>query len=61
MKKFSIFAATESVLKPFLSIEEFTTAFDVFYIESADDLLKKIQTQIPSIIVIDEDFLFKFN
>lgn len=59
MKKFSIFAATESVLKPFLSIEEFTTTFDVFYIESADDLLKKIQTQIPSIIVIDEDFLFK--
>ncbi len=59
MKKFSIFAATESVLKPFLSIEEFTSAFDVFYIESADDFLKKIQTQIPSVIVIDEDFLFK--
>lgn len=59
MEKFSIFAATESVLKPFLSTEEFNSTFDIFYIESSAELLEKIQTKIPSVIVIDEDFLFK--
>ena len=45
MEKFSIFAATESVLKPFLSTEEFNSTFDIFYIESSAELLEKIQTK----------------
>lgn len=60
MEKFSIFAATKKVLEPFLSTEKFNSAFDIFYIENDEEFLKKMESIIPSIIVLDEDFLFKY-
>ena len=60
MEKFSIFAATQKVLEPILSTEKFNSVFDIFYIESEAEFLKKMESVIPSIIVLDEDFLFKY-
>ncbi len=59
MKKFLIFAATESVLKTSFSTEKFDSTFDIFYITTPEEILKKMQTELPSVIVLDEDFLFK--
>lgn len=59
MKKFLIFAATESTLKPLFSTEKFDSTFDIFYITTPDEILKKMQTESPSVIVLDEDFLLK--
>lgn len=60
MKEFTIFAATEKNLKQYLSTEEFESTFDIVYIQTAEEFLKKMETVIPSVVVLDEDFLFKY-
>lgn len=60
MKEFTIFAATEKNLKKYLSTEEFESTFDIVYIQTAEEFLKKMETVIPSVVVLDEDFLFKY-
>ena len=49
MKEFTIFAATEKNLKQYLSTEEFESTFDIVYIQSAEEFLKKMETVIPSV------------